>query len=73
MIRGEEGTGTGGRDFDLLTFPILEEALCEIILAADSFDITNIMAKQGEEKGQAFFGTKATFVQMLGTNDLRSY
>ena len=73
MIRREEGVGAGGRDFDLLTFSILEEALCEIILATDSFDITNIMAKQGEEEGQALFGAKAPFLQMLATNDLQSY
>ena len=47
MIRREEGVGAGGRDFDLLTFSILEEALCEIILAADSFNVTHMMAKQG--------------------------
>jgi hypothetical protein len=71
MIRGEEGTGTSGGNFDPFAFSILEEALCEIILATDSFDVTNIMAKQGEEEGQALFSAKAPFVQMLASNDLR--
>ena len=29
------------------------------------------MAEQGEKKGQALFSAKATFVQMLASNDLR--